>query len=388
MNDGVSVIERYTGSPIYQISEQHEGVIALVILLGLGLIVVRLLARWGHGRSQAIVDRFRALLATERLLAGVILVAAVANLGMGLGQESVAGLWLILVGVGEVIVVRHLVKGRAWRRFASRLLVVSLVANLGLLVAGITLDQIGLMTALLEATGLAVVLRGVERTRLRTRWASLVVVGAIGLTTLAGWGGAVVAGAGGERLGDTPLPGVLLPVGEDRAPTEAESAEAQRILEATTVGIAKYQDLEVAAAAGYQVDQIVGSQVHAENPAFKSDGITLDPQRPETLVYEPGPDGPILLGALYEMEEIGLSGPAFGGPLTVWHAHDNICFSALMPSLAGFESPLGGCGMAAISVPITNEMIHVWTLPGIENAYGEIDDAWLTDYLEQQDPAS
>lgn len=381
MNDGASLMERYTGSPIYEISAQHEGAIPLVMLLGVGVLLVRLLARWGHGRSQALVDRFRALLATERLFAGVILVAAVANLGMGLGQESVAGLWLILVAVAQVIVVRRLVRGRVWERTAARLLVVTMVVNLGLLVAGISLDQVGLMTALLQATGLAVVLRGVERSKTRTRWASLVVVGAIGLTTLAGWSGAVVAGAGGERLGDTPLPGVLLPVGEDRAPTEAESAEAERLLQATVVGIERFQDLEVAAAAGYEVDRIVGSQVHVENPAFKSDGIVLDPQRPETLVYEPGPDGPILLGALYEMEALGLSGPAFGGPLTVWHAHDNICFSALMPSLSGFESPLGGCGLAAVSFPITNEMIHVWTIPGVEDAFGEIDEQWLAEYV-------
>jgi len=203
----------------------------------------------------------------------------------------------------------------------------------------------------------------------------------IGFTTLAGWGGAVVAGIGGEKLGDTPLPAVLLPVGTDRPPTVSERAEADRIQRETALAIERYQDVTVAAAAGYDVANMVGSQYHAENARYKSDGIVLDPRRPETLVYEPGPNGPVLLGALFEMESIGAPGPAFGGPITVWHAHDRICFALTPPAIAGFESPLGVCPVAAISFPITNEMIHVWTIPGVEDPYSELDEEWLANYV-------
>ena len=40
---------------------------------------------------------------------------------------------------------------------------------------------------------------------------------------------------------------------------------------------------------------------------------------------------------MYEMDEIGTAGPAIGGPLTVWHAHDHVCF-ALTPHLDECES--------------------------------------------------
>lgn len=138
--------------------------------------------------------------------------------------------------------------------------------------------------------------------------------------------------------------------------------------------IAKYPDLSVAAADAYLVDNTVGSEFRAENPVYRSDGVTLDPNRPGTLVYEPTHNGPIALGAMYEMEEIGESGPMFAGPIAVWHAHDHICFGSLPITLAGFESPLGVCPMGSFSVPITSEMIHVWILEGIDEPYLELDE--------------
>ncbi|MCL1592965.1 MAG: hypothetical protein M3132_01270, partial [Actinomycetia bacterium] len=141
------------------------------------------------------------------------------------------------------------------------------------------------------------------------------------------------------------------------------------------------EDVDLAAADGYNVGSIVGSEYHAENEAYKSDGIVLDPGRPETLVYEPTPNGPILLGALYEMEGIGQAGPMFAGPITVWHAHDHICFGSIPLSITGFESPLGSCPILSFSMPVTNEMMHVWTLQGVDEPYAELDEDWLEDYL-------
>jgi len=167
----------------------------------------------------------------------------------------------------------------------------------------------------------------------------------------------------------------------NRAPTQDERDAADEFHARTVAAIAKYQDISVAAADGYLVDNIVGSEFHAENPVYKSDGVVLDPNRPETLVYEPTPDGPVLLGAMYEMEAIGLEGPMFAGPIAVWHSHDHICFGSIPVTLAGFESPLGTCPILSLSLPLTNEMIHVWTLDGVEDPYTELEDGWVADYL-------
>jgi len=384
MNDGGTLLEQYLGSPIYGIAPEHGAALLLLLSLVIGIVLNGWFARRGGRRSTATLLRYRALGTVHRLLAWLLAVSGVMNLGMALGRmDSAVGPWLLGVAAAEFVALQRLLMGRTWRTSLSTTLIITLTVNLGLAVAGITVGQIGLITALVEATALAVVMRSVEGGKLRRVAASLAVVGAIGFTTLAGWGGAVVAGIGGEKVGETPLPGVLLPVGENRTPTASERRVAERFYERTVAGIAKYKDVSVAAADGYQVGNMVGSQFHAENPERKSDGVILDPDRPETLVYEPTPDGPILLGALYEMESTGEPGPMFAGPIAVWHAHDHICFGSIPVTITGFESPLGACPLGSLSIPITNEMMHVWTVPGVDDPYSELDEDWLTEYLEE-----
>ncbi len=182
-------------------------------------------------------------------------------------------------------------------------------------------------------------------------------------------------------LGEVPSPGVLLPPGEDREPTAAEQQSADALYAATVAAVAKYEDPAVAAADGYDVGNIVGRSHHAQNSAYKEDGHVFDPERPENLIYAVGPTGPVLIGVMYEMDGIGVAGPAIGGPLTVWHAHDHVCFALTPPALAGLTSPFGCCPAGSITMPITNEIIHLSTLPGVPEEFGDLEDSWLTDYL-------
>ena len=356
------LLDRYIGSPIYGMAPEHRLAVVLVAAVVIAAGIAFLGARANHPPAARLIGRYRALPSLYRFAAWLLAVISAMNLGMGLGRLAGA-------------VLHRLLTGRSWRRPLVVLTIVALTVNLGLAVAGVTVDQAGFLTALLEVTVLAVVLRTVDGGRLRRVVGSVVVVGAVGFTTLAGWAGAVVAGMGGENLGETPLPGVLLPKGTDREPTPAEQEAADRFLRRTAEAIAKYEDVALAAADGYQVDAIVGSEFHAENPIYKSDGVILDPERPETLVYDETPDGPVLMGAMYEMEEIGEEGPMFGGPITVWHAHDHICFGAFPPAITSFESPLGACPLLSVSFPVTNEMMHVWTVPGVADPYaGELEE--------------
>lgn len=70
-----------------------------------------------------------------------------------------------------------------------------------------------------------------------------------------------------------------------------------------------------------------------------------------------------------------------GGPTTVWHAHEHVCFGLVPPGLAGLLSPLGGCPLGAVDLPLTNEMIHAWVVPGAPQAWGDLDEAWRDRYL-------
>ncbi len=52
----------------------------------------------------------------------------------------------------------------------------------------------------------------------------------------------------------------------------------------------------------------------------------------------------------------------------------------LVPS-SGILSPLGACPVGSIDVPVTPEMIHVWTAPGVPEQFGDLADSWRRAYV-------
>ena len=147
--------------------------------------------------------------------------------------------------------------------------------------------------------------------------------------------------------------------------------------------LAKYNDIAVAAADGYQVNGIQGVDFHAQNPKYENDGRIFDPARPETLVYGLAPNGrPVLLGAMFMMPSIDQPGPTPGGPLTVWHAHQHVCISLTPPGLAGLLSPLGMCPVGTFEMPLSAQMIHIWTVLGAPETIGDLDEGWRRAYLQ------
>ena len=66
----------------------------------------------------------------------------------------------------------------------------------------------------------------------------------------------------------------------------------------------------------------------------------------------------------------------------MWHSHENICFTLMPPALVGLMSPYGSCPVGALNIPQTNEMIHAWVLPGVEDEWGHIDDEWFEHYID------
>jgi hypothetical protein len=115
-----------------------------------------------------------------------------------------------------------------------------------------------------------------------------------------------------------------------------------------------------------------------EHKGQKTDGLVLDPQRPETLVYAIEGGRATLLGVVYVMERAGVPGPEPGGPITRWHAH-NICLTALPPGF-GIVTPFGSCPALSVNVT-TPEMMHVWVVDSPAGPFAEgLDQDWVRAY--------
>ena len=166
-------------------------------------------------------------------------------------------------------------------------------------------------------------------------------------------------------------------------PTTEQRAAAARLVAQTRANIAKYQDLNVALAAGYRASTAPNAPtVHYVNPAYLRDGLILDPARPEYLVYANTASGPLLLGAMYMMPKVGQPGPDIGGSLTRWHVHENLCFAIGRWSIAGLLTPFGTCPAGTLNGP-TPAMMHVWTAPNPNGPLGELNTAWLKQLVKQ-----
>jgi hypothetical protein len=142
-----------------------------------------------------------------------------------------------------------------------------------------------------------------------------------------------------------------------RAATAPQRAAADALVADVTATLAAYPDVDAAVAAGYQQPRgrsARGRMYHYLNPAFVTDGRTLDPARPEGLVFADGAgdgdatgDGaPVLVGAFF-VAPAGAEAPAPAGDLVVWHSHDDAC-----PAL--FVSDDEPC-------LDSRRMLHVWT---------------------------
>ena len=376
------------GSPLYQISAEH---LAAVFALGVLLGAAWLLRRSG---ARAFVP---SLAPADWLLAGLLAGSAAIHAGLAVGHdEGAAGIRaLFLVDAFLLgVIARRVLVGIPAGRLGVAVLVGSIVAYWLSALGGEAPDQVGLATKLGEILALAIIVRPAPSRRgasLRGVAGSIAIALLVVGTAASSWVGAFRASAAepgavaGHHVhaGSVAPPGTILPVVPEREPTPAERAAAADLVTAARVALSRYADPAVAAADGYRVNGLAGIDFHAANPANENDDRVLDPAHPETLVYAVAPDGrPVLMGAMFLMPKIGTPGPTIGGPLTVWHAHEHVCFSLTPPGLAGLLSPLGMCPLGTIDMPITAEMIHIWIVPGAPEPFGDLDEAWKRAYLQ------
>jgi hypothetical protein len=147
-------------------------------------------------------------------------------------------------------------------------------------------------------------------------------------------------------------------------PTAAEQAAADTLVAQTTAAVAKYASLSAATAAGYvPATNPNGYEVHYANWQIVRSGDVLDPTHPSSLVYANTVKGPVLLGAMYLGAGPCIPGPDIGGPLTQWHAHDNLCLSATH-QVVGKTDASGSCA-SGVHNTSTYFMLHVWVAPSL-----------------------
>jgi hypothetical protein len=157
--------------------------------------------------------------------------------------------------------------------------------------------------------------------------------------------------------------------------TPEQQAAADRLVADTRQGIAPYQDVRVALAAGYRPGAPDGSgTAHFTN--FRTPTNPLDPRHPAALVYAFTKHGPVLLGAMYQMPKQGVPGPDIGGALTPWHYHTNVCFSLPGLLISGLSTPFGECPPGSVRITSADQL-HVWTASNPNGPFGDLDEAWV-----------
>jgi len=179
----------------------------------------------------------------------------------------------------------------------------------------------------------------------------------------------LVAGAGAPGTAEA---GIVTHIHGNAKPANAtpgEKAAAQLLLDQTKLGTQRFQDLQAAQTDGYKAVTPVGEPiVHFVNPAYLVKGDTLNPEHPESLIYGTSAKGPILLAAMYIAHGIGQPGPDIGGPLTLWHAHSNLCFNSRTNIIDAFTDAAGNCPAGSFNSG-TPEMLHVWVVDNPNGAF-------------------
>ena len=146
--------------------------------------------------------------------------------------------------------------------------------------------------------------------------------------------------------------------------TPQQQARAENLLAATVHELSQWADPAYDESMGFRSihDGATGVE-HYVNRAFMEDDVMLDPDKPESLVFDTTVTPKKLVAAMY-MATPGttLDGvPDIGGPLTQWHIHNNLCFTA-EGKVGGLTQPDGSCNPPLFKGPET-PMIHVWIEP-------------------------
>lgn len=158
-------------------------------------------------------------------------------------------------------------------------------------------------------------------------------------------------------------PALPIDLGGVEGVTPQEQARAENLLAISLVRLPKFADPTTVEAMGFVSigDGFLGHE-HYLNAANMNDDRILDPDYPESLVFDTSVTPKRLAAAMFMMNpgDTLADVPEVGGKLTQWHVHDNLCFSG--PRVAGLTDAEGNCA-AGLTKGAETPMIHVWIVP-------------------------
>lgn len=150
--------------------------------------------------------------------------------------------------------------------------------------------------------------------------------------------------------------------------TLEQQAFAENLVAATVRDLPQWADPRDAEAAGFRsIGDAATGHEHYIQWDWIDDDVWLDPDYPESLVFQPGPNGTkqlvsamFMLPSNYTLDQA----PDDGGSLMQWHEHGDLCFTAdpEAPQVAGLR-PLGTRCQPPLVELATSPMIHVWIVP-------------------------
>ncbi len=179
-------------------------------------------------------------------------------------------------------------------------------------------------------------------------------------------------GAGGHADASTPAvvpptpfdPARPIDLGGVEGVSPAQQARAENLLAVTVARLGQWADPAHAEANGFHSigDGATGVE-HLLSPANMADDVMLDPDAPESLVFDTSTGTRRLVAAMYMMPPGATLDdvPDIGGPLTQWHIHDDLCFDA-GGRVAGLTASGADCAAPLVKGPQV-PMIHVWIEP-------------------------
>jgi hypothetical protein len=175
--------------------------------------------------------------------------------------------------------------------------------------------------------------------------------------------------ATGDRAAVAPVPydpTEPIDLGGVEGVTPEQQARAENLVAVTLARLPQFADWTTLEARGYHSiqDGSTGFE-HYVNWDALDDGRTLDPDHPESVVFELEGGTKKLVSAMF-MAEAGVTletVPDIGGPLTQWHIHDDLCYRGDPPVVAGVTGPDGSCRPGTRNLGEPRPMIHVWVTP-------------------------
>jgi hypothetical protein len=149
--------------------------------------------------------------------------------------------------------------------------------------------------------------------------------------------------------------------------TPQQQAAAENLIAVTLSRLPQFADPATAESHGYYSIGDAGTGYeHYVNWGSINDDVILDPDAPESLVFQVVGGQKTLVAAMFMLPDgVTLDQvPELGGRLTQWHIHDNLCYSLdpVAPKVVGLREPGGPCREGQ-RPGRENAMIHVWIVP-------------------------